>query len=76
MNEDIIIKRLEHGFDVWVGDKHTEQLTHEEMLGVVIAMTSTAPIFDRYKPWLKTSEEHEAAHNTWMAICNEQKTEV
>jgi len=58
--QDIIIKHLNGGcFDVIVGDKSTEQLTYDEMLGVITQLT--VPDEKRCLRWLKTKEDHEAA---------------
>lgn len=63
MNDvDIIIKRLENGcFDVCVGEKTTDQLTFDEMLGVVAQLTM--PSEKRCLQWLKTKEQHDAFKN-------------
>lgn len=56
--QDIIIKSLENGcFDIVVGDKNTDQLTFDEMLGVIAQLT--IPNKKRCLSWLKTREQHE-----------------
>lgn len=55
--EDIIIKQLNNGtFDVHVGNRNTEQLTFDEMIGVIVQLTM--PNDRRCLQWLKTEEEH------------------
>jgi hypothetical protein len=67
--EDIIIKSLANGcFDVIVGDKSTDQLTFDEMLGVVAQLT--VPDTKRCLAWLKTKEQHEA----WRASLDKIET--
>ena len=57
--EDIIIKNLGNGcFDVIFEDKNTDQLTFEEMLGVVAQLT--IPNEKRCLAWLKTSEQRKS----------------
>jgi hypothetical protein len=66
---DIIIKHLENGcFDVVVGDKSTDQLSFDEMLGVIAQLT--IPKNKRCLNWLKTKEEHEAFRNRNTIINN------
>ena len=61
-NKDIIIKHLDGGcFDVIVGNKSTEQLSFDEMLGVVAQLTM--PRKRRCLFWLKTQKQHEAFRN-------------
>lgn len=56
--EPITIKRNEKGgFDVFQGDKYSDGLTYEEMIGVVIAMTQAEQYLDRFRFWMKTEEE-------------------
>lgn len=57
MKQDIIIKRLEHGLDVWMGDKHTEQLTYDELLAVIASICSSEQIRMIRHGWFKTDEE-------------------
>lgn len=58
MKPDIIIKQLDNGgFDVHVGDKSTDMLSFDEMLGFVAQLT--APNNKRCIEWLKTKEQHE-----------------
>lgn len=65
MKEDIIIKRDGYGFDVWVGDKHTEQITYEEMLGVITSLCINEKNCAMYNNWFKTDEEHER-YRKWL----------
>ena len=59
MKPDIIIKRPDNGcFDVHVDNKSTDQLSFDEMLGVVTQLT--VPDNKRCLQWLKTKEQHEA----------------
>lgn len=60
MSEDIIIKRGEFGFDVWLGDKHTESLCFDEMLGVIAAVCLDPLVAEMHKRWFMTDKEHEA----------------
>lgn len=57
MKQDIIIKHLERGYDVWVGDKHTEQLSYDEMLGVIATLCFGPNIFRVHDRWFKTDDE-------------------
>ena len=56
--EDIIIKKDGNfGFDVWQGDRHSNHLGYDEMLGLVSALT-----MPKNRPclhWMKTNEEWE-----------------
>lgn len=59
MKPNIIIKRLGNGcFDVHVDNKSTDQLSFDEMLGVITQLT--VPDNKRCLQWLKTKEQHEA----------------
>lgn len=54
--EDIVIKKDgDYGFDVWQGDKHSEHLGFEEMLGLISALTmpENRPCIQ----WMRTEEE-------------------
>lgn len=60
--KDIIIRSLNEGcFDVIVGNKSTEQLTFDEMLGTIAQLT--VPRKKRCLQWLKTKAQHEAFRN-------------
>jgi hypothetical protein len=62
MKLDIIIKQLDSDcFDVHIGDKSTDMLSFDEMLGVVAQLT--VPENKRCLQWLKTKEQHEAFRN-------------
>lgn len=66
MNEDIIIKRLESGeFEVWMGEKHTSELTYEELVGTIAALCVTPNLTEMYRGWMKTDAEHEEYQN-WL----------
>lgn len=68
--EDIIIKTLENGcFDVHVGNRSTEQVSFDEMLGVVAQLT--CPQNKRCLQWLKTEEQHQAFRNRNKTECVE-----
>lgn len=59
MKPDIIIKQLDNGcFDVHVEDKSTDQLSFDEMIGLVAQLT--VPKNKRCLQWLKTKEQHES----------------
>lgn len=68
--DDIIIKTLENGcFDVHVGNRSTEHITFDEMLGVVTQLT--CPKDKRCLQWLQTKEQHQAFRNRNKAECIE-----
>lgn len=56
--ERIIIERLEHGFNVIQGDKYSEELCWDEMLGLIATLTK--PDKTPHRQWMKTKEEHDA----------------
>lgn len=57
--EDIIIKKDgDFGFDVWKGDKHSNHLGYDEMLGLVSALTM--PENRPCLQWMKTKEQRDA----------------
>lgn len=54
--EDIVIKKDgDYGFDVWQGDKHSDHLGFDEMLGLISALTmpGNRPCLQ----WMRTEEE-------------------
>jgi hypothetical protein len=56
--ENIIIKKDGNfGFDVWQGDRHSNHLGYDEMLGLVSALTM--PKNRLCLHWMKTNEEWE-----------------
>lgn len=55
MTEIRIAKRDGGSFDVHYGDRYAEELTFDEMLGMVA--TLTMPEKPRQREWLKTAEE-------------------
>jgi hypothetical protein len=56
--EDIIIKRDGNfGFDVWQGNKHSNHLGYDEMLGLISALTM--PENRPCLQWMKSDEEWE-----------------
>lgn len=56
--EPITIKRNEQGgFDVFQGDKYSDGLAYEEMIGVVIALTHAEQYVDRFHYWMRTEDE-------------------
>lgn len=57
--EKIIIEKLEHGYNVIQGDKYSDQLGWDEMIGLV--STLTMPKERIHLQWMKTKEEHEAS---------------
>ena len=62
MKTDIIIKQLENGcFDVHYGELSTEDVTFEEMLGVVTQLT--IPEKKHCLGYLKSQEVHDAFRN-------------
>lgn len=62
MKPDIIIKQLDNGcFDVQIANKSTDQLSFDEMLGLVAQLT--VPENKRGLQWLKTKEQHETFRN-------------
>ena len=68
--DDIIIKTLENGcFDVHVGNRSTEHITFDEMLGVVTQLT--CPQDKRCLQWLQTKEQHQAFRNRNKTECIE-----
>jgi hypothetical protein len=61
--EKIIIEECRNGFNVIHGDRYTEELTYEEMLGVISALT-----MPKERPclqWLQTKEGHESRRLNW-----------
>lgn len=57
--EDIIIKQLpEGGFDVIYGDKRTDHIGYDEVLGIVSAITM--PDNRPCLHWLQTEAQHQA----------------
>lgn len=60
--ENIIIEKLEHGYNVIQGDKYSDQLGWDEMLGTIAALTMPKSL--PCVSWLKTKEEHEAWRNS------------
>lgn len=71
MKQDIIIKHLERGYDVWVGDKHTEQLSYDEMLGVIATLCFDLNILRVHDRWFKTDEEHRQERARMQAVAEE-----
>ena len=62
MKLDIIIKQLDNGcFDVQIANKSTDQLSFDEMLGLVAQLTVHEN--KRCLQWLKTKEQHETFRN-------------
>lgn len=54
--EDIVIKKDgDYGFDVWQGDKHSDHLGFDEMLGLISALTM--PENRPCLQWMRTEEE-------------------
>lgn len=54
--EDIVIKKDgDYGFDVWQGDKHSGHLGFDEMLGLIstLTMSENRPCIQ----WMRTEEE-------------------
>lgn len=56
--EKITIERLEYGFNVIQGDKYSDQLGFDEMLGLIAILTM--PDHTPHLQWMKTKEEHDA----------------
>ncbi|MDE6742086.1 MAG: hypothetical protein K2J58_07125 [Muribaculaceae bacterium] len=55
--EPITIKRNEQGgFDVFQGDRYSDGLAYEEMIGLVVSLTMPED-FSRAH-WMKTEEQH------------------
>lgn len=64
--EPITIKKNERGgFDVFQGDRYSDGLAYEEMIGVVIALTQAEQYLDRFRHWVRTEEEWRRTH-PWM----------
>ena len=65
--KDIIIKKEgDFGFDVWQGDKHSNHLGYDEMLGLISALT-----MPKERPclqWMKTEEEWKRQFDILMAV--------
>lgn len=54
--EDIVIKKDgDYGFDVWQGDKHSDHLGFDEMLGLISALTM--PENRPCLHWMRTEEK-------------------
>lgn len=54
--EDIVIKKDgDYGFDVWQGDKHSDHLGFDEMLGLISALTM--PENRPCLQWMRTEDE-------------------
>ena len=68
--EKIIIERLEHGFNVIQGDRYSDQLGFDEMLGLVAILTM--PEHTPHRQWMKTKEEHDA----WRKLHHRSSEEV
>lgn len=72
MNKDIVIKRLlKGGFDVWIGDKHTDRLTYDELLAVIASICSTERVRMAHHGWFKTDEEFLQERERMRKIVNE-----
>lgn len=57
--EDIIIEKLEYGFNVKQGDKYSENISYEEMLGLVSALCLGDATKTSLQSWMQTAEEHQ-----------------
>ncbi len=56
--DPITIEREEGGgFTVRQGDRYSDHLAYEEMIGVVIAMSQPEEYLDRFRNWMLTEEE-------------------
>ncbi len=71
--ETIIIEREERGsFTVRQGDRYSDGVAYEEMLGIVIALTQAEQYLDRFRNWMLTEEEWRQRH-PWMFRDREEK---
>lgn len=64
--EPITIKKNgQGGFTVIQGDRYSDGVAFEEMLGIVIALTMDAKHFARFNEWMLTEEEWRKYH-PWL----------
>ena len=53
----IIIEKAQYGYNVRQGEKYSNGLAYEEMLGVIVALTFLEIGASRYKNWMRTEQE-------------------
>lgn len=58
--ESITIERSEHGFTVRQGDRYADEITFDEMLGLIVYLTKPDRV--PYGGWMKTYVEHSKWH--------------
>lgn len=54
--ETITIERTEHGFTVSQGDRYADEITFDEMLGLIVHLTMPDKL--PYDRWMRTYVEH------------------
>ena len=53
----ITIEKAQYGYNVRQGDRYSDGLAYEEMLGVIVALTFPEIGASRYQNWMKTEQE-------------------
>lgn len=61
--EPVIIERAEYGYTVRQGDRYGNELTFDEMLGLVIHLTMPKRL--PYGNWIKTEEQWEEYYESF-----------
>lgn len=68
----IIIEKADYGgYNVIQGDKYSDGLAYEEMLGVVIALTFPEIGDVRFQNWMKTEQEWREYYDRQKHIIND-----